>query len=98
MDQEPLGSGMLLSASLVLIPLALIGAVAALWGVNRTLDRLRLEASIQQLLSLFGPASAAVQHDPKALLIWHPIAQGSRTLFPEAFTQLDRAFGGRFPF
>ena len=36
-------------------------------------------------LATFAPAAAAVQHDPKQLLAWYPLAQTSRKLFPDAF-------------
>ncbi len=32
------------------------------------------------------------------MLVWYPLAQASRKLFPEAFKALDEAAGGGFPF
>jgi hypothetical protein len=73
-------------------------AAVALWRLVRVFDEQRHEKTIQRLLAMFGPAGVAVQQDPKQLLVWYPLAQSSRKLFPEPFADLDRAFGGRFPF
>ena len=32
------------------------------------------------------------------MLVWQPLAQASRKLFPDAFKELDAAAGGTFPF
>ena len=61
-------------------------------------ERQHREAAIQRVLATFAPAAAAVQHDPKQLLAWYPLAQTSRKLFPDAFKELDSAAGGAFPF
>ena len=53
---------------------------------------------VATLLTLFAPALTAAQQDPRALLVWEPIAIAARQLFPEEFASLDRAMGGRFPF
>jgi len=73
-------------------------AVALLRQLNQTASQLRRELSIQQQLALFGAAAVAIQQDPKQLLVWQPLAQTSRQLFPEAFSALDEASGGGFPF
>ena len=77
---------------------ATIVVALALWRLAATAERQRHEAVVQQTLAMFGPASAAVQQDPKQLLVWYPLARSSRKLFPEAFAELDKAFGGTFPF
>lgn len=78
----------------------LAGAAIAfmLWRIGESLERQRRETAIRELLATFAPAVAAVQQDPKQLLSWYPLARTSRTLFPEAFRELDRAAGGAFPF
>lgn len=53
---------------------------------------------IATLLALFAPALIDTQRDPRAFLIWQPIAKAARQLFPEEFTALDRATGATFPF
>src|SRR4029077_4552900 len=53
---------------------------------------------IATLLTLFAPALVETQRDPRAFLVWQPIARGARRLFPAEFAALDRATGGTFPF
>ena len=74
------------------------GVAFGLWRIAEALDRQRHDAVLHQLVATFAPAISAVQQNPKNLLVWYPIARASRTLFPEAFTALDRASGGAFPF
>jgi hypothetical protein len=82
-----------------MIPLIAGAAIAfALWRIGDVLQRQHREAAIQQLLAIFAPAAAAVQSDPRQLLVWYPLAQTSRKLFPDAFKILDGAAGGTFPF
>jgi hypothetical protein len=50
------------------------------------------------ILQLLAPALTAAQADPRALLVWAPIARTARALFPEEFARIDRAAGGTFPF
>ena len=49
-------------------------------------------------MTLFAPAIAATQQDPRAFLVWQPLAKAARQLFPEEFAAIDRAMGGTFPF
>ncbi len=72
--------------------------VFALWRIGDLIQRQRREALVQRLIATFAPAAAAVQRDPKQLLVWYPIARTSRKLFPDAFKALDEASGGAFPF
>jgi hypothetical protein len=53
---------------------------------------------IATLLTLFAPALADTQRDPRAFLVWQPIARAARQIFPDEFAALDRAMGGTFPF
>jgi hypothetical protein len=78
----------------------LAGAALAyvLWRIGDEMQRRRREATLQHLMAMYGPAAAAAQQDPKQLIVWYPVAQTSRRLFPEAFNQLDAAAGGTFPF
>jgi hypothetical protein len=92
---------MTLAASMLVMlvtTVAVIIATLALWRLAKTAERRRRDTAVQQLLAVFGPAAAAAQQDPRQLLSWYPMAQNSRKLFPEAFAELDRAFGGTFPF
>lgn len=77
-----------------------VGAVLAfaLWRIGDELQRRRREATLRHLLAMFAPAAAAVHDDHRQLLVWQPLAQTSRRMFPEAFKELDAAAGGAFPF
>ena len=82
-----------------MITLLAAAAVAyVLWRIGDELQRQRREATLRHLLTTFAPAAAAAQQDPKHLLVWYPLAQSSRKLFPDAFKDLDAAAGGAFPF
>ena len=82
-----------------MITLLAAAAVAyVLWRISDELRRQRREATLRHLLATFAPAAAAAQQDPKHLLVWYPLAQTSRKLFPDAFKDLDAAAGGAFPF
>ena len=85
----------------VLLIVVVIGVAATAIGVSRlagTVEKQRQAEIIQQQIATFAPAAAAVQQDPRLLLVWNPLAQTSRKLFPAAFAELDRAAGGTFPF
>lgn len=81
----------------VALSVALPAAVVWLL-VTRELRARRRDAAVHAMLQTFGPAQAAVLDDPRQLLAWHPLAETSRKLFPDAFLALDTAAGGRFPF
>jgi hypothetical protein len=78
----------------------LVGAALAyvLWRIGDEIQRQRREAALQHIVATFAPAAAAAQQDPRQLVLWYPLAQTSRKLFPEAFKVLDAAAGGAFPF
>jgi hypothetical protein len=78
--------------------LAAAALAYVLWRISDELQRQRREATLRHLLTTFAPAAAAAQQDPKHLLVWYPLAQSSRKLFPDAFKDLDAAAGGAFPF
>ena len=86
----------------ILAALVVAGAVA--WAAMRMAGELRLAREqaardrTMVLLQMFAPALAAAQADPRALLVWQPLAKGARELFPAEFASLDRASGGTFPF
>lgn len=87
----------LLSALIVAVAigwaaLQIVGEMRAARGVSGSSER------VATLLTLFAPALTATQQDPRAFLVWQPIAKAARQLFPEEFGTLDRAMGGTFPF
>jgi hypothetical protein len=51
-----------------------------------------------QIVALFAPGIAAAAEDPRALLVWQPLAATARALLPEDFAAIDRAAGAMFPF
>jgi hypothetical protein len=89
---------------LTLLISALVIAAAVVWSAQLVVGQLtaardeRRRAHAVSLLQLFAPAIGAVQQDPRALLVWQPLARSARALEPDAFAALDRAIGATFPF
>jgi hypothetical protein len=83
---------------------SLVVAAAVGWAALRIAGELRAErdeasrSRSMLLLQLFAPGLGAVQADPRALLVWQPLAKTARQLFPAEFATLDRAAGATFPF
>jgi hypothetical protein len=83
---------------------ALIVAAALWWVAQQVVGELRAsrhEASRARtlaLVELFAPALRDAQNDPRALLVWQPLAKMVRELFPVECSALDRASGAPFPF
>ena len=93
-----------MAAGVVLLG-ALIVAAAVVWAAAQIASALRgsrnaagANERVLTLLNLFAPALVATQQDPRAFLVWQPIARAARQLFPEDFAALDRATGATFPF
>ena len=83
----------------LLTAVAVGGAIAyALWQIHHDLRQQRRDATLRHLLTMFAPAVSAAQQDPKQLIVWYPLAQSGRKLFPEAFKELDAVVGAAFPF
>jgi hypothetical protein len=79
--------------------LLIVAAIAAVgWVLRGVIERGQRDAAVLSVMQTFGPGQTAVQHDPKQLLVWYPLAEASRKLFPAAFAALDSATGARFPF
>ena len=89
---------------MTLIFAALLVAAAVAWGATRIATELRSkreDASRARLIAVFtalAPAAGAAAEDPRAVLIWEPLARTARKLFPDELGQLDRAAGTPFPF
>jgi hypothetical protein len=83
---------------------ALIVAAALWWASQQIVGEMRAareEASRSRtlaLLELFAPALRDAQRDPRALLVWQPLAKMVRALYPLECSTLDRASGAPFPF
>jgi hypothetical protein len=87
----------------ILIAALALAGVAALFGrqIVAELQAAREEAARGRtlaLLQMFTPGQAAAQADPRALLVWQPLAKTARELFPQDFASLDAAAGATFPF
>src|SRR5262245_4654553 len=83
---------------------ALVIAAAVAWGSMQGAAALKARnsdssrARLLEIFATFAPASSAAAEDPRAILVWEPLARTARRLFPEEFEQLDRAAGVAFPF
>jgi hypothetical protein len=49
-------------------------------------------------MAMFAPGIGAAAADPRAILVWQPVARMARQIFPEEFALIDRAAGAAFPF
>jgi hypothetical protein len=85
-------SALIVAAAIAWAGLQIAGELRAVRAGAGTNDR------VATLLALFAPALTETRHDPRAFLVWQPIAKAARQLFPAEFASLDRATGGTFPF
>ncbi len=83
---------------------ALIVAAAILWagwrigGRSGATPPANANGRALDIVALFAPGIAAADRDPRALLVWQPLARIARQICPEEFVLLDRAAGSTFPF
>jgi len=88
----------------MIIIAALIAAAVLVWAATQIASELKASradaarARAVALMQLFAPGVDASAHDPRALLVWHPLATIGRQICPDEFAALDRAAGGTFPF
>jgi hypothetical protein len=85
-----------LSAAIV-VAAVLIGAAQIVREMRATREQAAHSRGLA-IVQLFAPALAAVQDDPRALLVWQPLARAVRQLYPLESAAIDRASGGAFPF
>ncbi|MQA31199.1 MAG: hypothetical protein GEU82_15430 [Luteitalea sp.] len=92
---------------MVVLIAALIVAGAVAWAGSQVAREIRSgrrsratadEERVAQIIGVFAPGIAAAADDPRALLVWQPVASAARELFPHEFGALDQAFGRTFPF
>ena len=89
---------------MVLLAAALIVAGAVAWGFLRIVSELRearrevVRTRTLEVLRAFIAAPAEAAADPRALLVWEPLAKAARQICPDEFVQLDRAYGAAFQF
>jgi hypothetical protein len=67
-------------------------------GELRAIRSEAARARAAAMLRVFGPAMSEAARDPRALLVWYPLAKLARALDPDVFASLDRAAQGTFPF
>jgi hypothetical protein len=83
---------------------ALIVAAAVIWSGARVAQAATRPGGTSsnirtaEMLALFAPGIAAARNDPRALLVWQPLAKIARQLYPTEFTAIDAAAGSTFPF
>jgi hypothetical protein len=88
----------------LILAAALAIAAVIYWAAQHILAEIRAardevgRTRALALLQLFAPGIGASAHDPRALLVWQPLARTARQLFPAELAALDRAAGGTFPF
>jgi hypothetical protein len=89
----------IVAAALIVVAVAAL----AVWLGGRmgaAADRAARDAASSrrlQILTLLAPIVPQVA-DPRALVTWAPLASTTRAVFPDECAEIDRAFGGRFPF
>jgi hypothetical protein len=89
---------------MVLLLSALFVSGAVVWAGLRIAAAVQasrpdpLRARALELMAMFAPAAGAAAGDPRAILIWQPLARMAREMFPEEFALIERAAGGAFPF
>src|SRR5205823_10719348 len=89
---------------MVVLLAALVVSSAVVWAgfrVAADVQRLRpdpVRRRVVDLLAMFAPAVDAAAADPRAILVWQPVARIAREIFPEEFRLIDQAAGGSFPF
>jgi hypothetical protein len=90
----------------VLIAALIVAAAVAVsgWRIVTEMDASRASIGsadgerLAQILGIFAPGLTEAGNDPRALLVWQPMATAARKLFPREFASLDQAFGRTFPF
>lgn len=50
------------------------------------------------LLALFAPALDAARRDPRALLVWEPLARRARAIARDEMAAIEKSAGAPFPF
>ena len=89
---------------MVLILSALFVSAAVVWAGLRIATAVQASrpdptrARALELMAMFAPALSAADGDPRAILVWQPLARMARQMCPEAFAVIDQAAGGAFPF
>jgi hypothetical protein len=87
----------ILISALIVAGAVLAGAVLvanAIRAAREDVTRTRAAS----LLATFASGASVAEDDPRAMLVWEPLARIARQTWPEEFALLDRAGAGTFPF
>lgn len=87
-------AGLIVAAAVVWTGWQLVQAVASQHKSSGTGS----DQKLMEIIGLFTPGITVAAEDPRALLVWQPLAAAARQLFPKEFATLDLAFGRTFPF
>ena len=80
---------------MLLLLAATIVSAAILWGARLVSVELvatrdaAIRSSTLEIVKAFAPAIGAAAGDPRAVLVWEPLARTARQLFPEEFALQD---------
>ena len=83
---------------------AIVLAATLYWSAARIVAEVKaardeaFRARAITMMHVFGPAMSEAARDPRALLVWYPLAKAARALDPDVFASLDRAAQRPFPF
>jgi hypothetical protein len=87
------------------IVVAILGLAAVIyWAARQIVTEMNaaradiLRARAATMLQLFAPGMSEASRDPRALLVWYPLAKIAREMDPVVFASLDRAAERTFPF
>lgn len=90
--------GLLILFSAVIVAGAVLGAAVLVGNAVRASREGDTRTRAASLLATFASAVGAAEHDPRAILVWEPLARMARKTWPEEFALLDQAGRGTFPF
>ena len=88
---------------MIVLLAALFVSTAIVWAGLRIASAVQasrpepIRARALELTAMFAPALSAAA-DPRAILVWQPLARMARQMFPEEFALVDQAAGDTFPF
>ena len=83
---------------------AIVLAATLYWSAARIVAEVKaardeaFRARALTMMHVFGSAMSEAARDPRALLVWYPLAKAARALDPDVFASLDRAAQRPFPF
>jgi hypothetical protein len=88
---------MLLLAAIVVAAVVVLAARQIAGEIRQSRED-AARARALTILQTLTPGIDAARSDPRALLVWQPLAQTVRRLFPTECAALDAAAGAPFPF